>query len=176
MPRAVFGLILLVMCAVTTGAPAAALAYPVTRITPSFSSDRLGAGTSISVAGVTTDTSGGLPAPIQEAIFHLPPGLGVHTTGFQTCQPSVLTLEGPAGCPAGSIAGPLGSAIGKAPLGGSVITEPTTIQPFLAPPDASGHSRHRSSASRSRSGLRARGSSRSERTAEPGERRARSTV
>ncbi|HST56117.1 MAG TPA: hypothetical protein VLJ42_09520 [Solirubrobacteraceae bacterium] len=131
--------ICLILLACAAGCPVAALAYPTTQIAPAFSNNKLGAGTFVSFSGVTTNTTGGLPGPIHEAVIHLPLGLGVHTAGFATCSAGVLERDGPGACSAASKAGPLGSAVGKAPLGDSIVTEPVTIQPFLGPPDAQGH-------------------------------------
>ncbi|MFZ1153929.1 MAG: hypothetical protein WAN93_03380 [Solirubrobacteraceae bacterium] len=82
----------------------------------------------------------GSPDPVTEVFVHLPAGVGGTNSGFPTCSELTLETTGPAGCPAGSLAGPVGSIgldIEEGSLqGGHIVTNRVhttgTIQPVFA--------------------------------------------
>ncbi|MGO9489993.1 MAG: hypothetical protein ACLQBB_13325 [Solirubrobacteraceae bacterium] len=78
---------------------------------------------------------GGFPPPLVHVNVYLPAGVKLHTTGFPTCNPSVLepTGKGPKFCPKGSAAGPKGSVEGFVAFGKEVVPETATIESFYAP-------------------------------------------
>jgi hypothetical protein len=106
-------------------------------ISPAFTHDVLGAGTSVRFRVVNGDSVGGVPLPSRQAVIPLPPGLGVYTQGFATCDAATLASGGGSACPKGSHVG-TGSAVINAVLGSTLITEPASIDAYLGPPQ-SGH-------------------------------------
>jgi hypothetical protein len=130
MRRVWFGLAALVAAVLIVAA--VALAATTAAISPSFTHNALGAGTSVRFGVVNTDSAGGVPLPSSQAVIHLPPGLGVHTQGFATCSPAILASGGGSACPKGSHAG-TGSALINAVLGGTVINEPASVDAYLGP-------------------------------------------
>jgi hypothetical protein len=82
----------------------------------------------------------GSPDPVTEVFVHLPAGVGGTNSGFPTCSELTLETVGPEGCPAGSLAGPLGSIgldVEKGHLlAGHIVAERIhetgTIQPVFA--------------------------------------------
>jgi hypothetical protein len=118
---------------------------------PAFSpSQFLGEGSSMAAQFTFTGSEyHGSPDPVTEVVVHLPAGVGGTDAGFPTCPESVLSaLNGPgtAGCPAGSLAGPLGS-IGLDieegySLDGSIVShrehETGTVQPVFANEEETG--------------------------------------
>jgi len=78
--------------------------------TPAFGSGDLGEATTLSAAfSISGSEYHGSPAPVTEVAVHLPAGVGGSSAGFLTCSLLVLEAAGPSGCPAGSLAGPVGS-------------------------------------------------------------------
>jgi hypothetical protein len=77
----------------------------------------------------------GSPPPLEGINFFLPAGTRLHTSGFPTCKRSVLEPSGtgPAGCPRGSRAGPVGEVVGFVTLGGERVREKATLESFYAP-------------------------------------------
>lgn len=112
---------------------------------PAFSpSQFLGEGSTLDTQFTFTGTEyHGSPDPVTEVVVHLPVGVGGSSAGFPTCPAQILSEyygPGTAGCPAGSLAGPLGS-IGLDieegySLSGQIISkrvhETGTIQPVFA--------------------------------------------
>jgi len=78
---------------------------------------------------------GGVPPPLTHVNVYLPAGVKLHSSGFPTCNPSVLepSGKGPGACPKGSHAGPVGSGEGFVAFGKEVVPEKVTIQGFYAP-------------------------------------------
>ena len=116
---------------VTGTAPAPA--SPTVSFTPTFLTNALGHGT-IFTAALTisgSETPNG-PSPLKEVTVHLPAGVAGTSAGFATCERSALEANGPAGCPATSIAGPPGSVTFDVTLGGSTFEEHGTIQAIYA--------------------------------------------
>jgi hypothetical protein len=104
---------------------------------PAFSpSEFLGEGSTLNAQFTFTGSEyHGSPDPATEVVVHLPAGVGGTSAGFPTCSESTLYESGTAGCPAGSLAGPVGS-IGLDIESGGVVTERVhetgTIQPVFA--------------------------------------------
>jgi hypothetical protein len=78
---------------------------------------------------------GGFPPPLIGVNVYLPKFTKLHTAGFPTCP--VATLEpsgpGPAHCPKGSKAGPVGHVLGEVAFGKEIVPEEATIEPFYRP-------------------------------------------
>ena len=112
------------------GVVASASAAPVVTFRPSF-----GAGSQL---GQSTTWSGeltvsgseyhGTVAPLTKLLVHLPAGVGGSSVGFPVCDRATLENEGPTGCPAGSMAGSLGSVSFADAIGNQLVTETGTIQ------------------------------------------------
>lgn len=113
--------------------------------TPAFSpSQFLGEGSILDAQFTFMGTEyHGSPDPVTEVIVHLPAGVGGSSAGFPTCSELTLETAGPAGCPAGSLAGPLGSIgldieEGSSQSGTKRVHSTGTIQPVFANPEEAG--------------------------------------
>jgi Bacterial Ig-like domain (group 3) len=103
---------------------------------------RLGEGGSLSV-GVFFSGSEyyGQVAPLTGLTLRLPQGIGLHSAGFPTCSAETVREWGPIKCPAGSQAGPIGSArlavpfgtFGEELFGEATLEEQAEVFTFLAP-------------------------------------------
>jgi hypothetical protein len=98
----------------------------------SFSPDKLGAPTNLSVTGKFVSTTGGPPAPLSKIMFYTPAGMTIDTRGTGTCTAQKLEEVGPSACPADSRAG-FGGGMGLLELAKEVIHEPYTLDFFFAP-------------------------------------------
>jgi hypothetical protein len=116
--------------AATLVLPAAALATTSAAITVGLSPNKLGAGTKVNFTVTSTNSTGGMPAPSQQAVIHLPGGLKIDTDGFPVCTKATLDSKGPTGCPKGAQVGG-GSSVLVAQLGPQTITENATVQAFV---------------------------------------------
>jgi hypothetical protein len=76
---------------------------------------------------------GGFPPPLIGVTFSLPRGVKLHTKGFPTCPASTLepSGRGPAACPRGSAAGPVGKVLGIVAFGNERVS--ATLESFSAP-------------------------------------------
>lgn len=111
-------------------AASAAGAAPTDQIHPSFTQNKLGAGTDVSFRVVTSEVdNNGIPPQLLESVTYLPKGMGIHTKGFATCTPALLEEGGIEACPKASLAGPAGISHSIVVLAGEPLVEPTTIQP-----------------------------------------------
>jgi hypothetical protein len=75
----------------------------------------------------------GSPPPVIGVNFYLPKGTVLHTSGFPTCNPTVLEHSGPSSCPKGSQAGPKGTVLGFVTFGGERVEELTELYSFYKP-------------------------------------------
>jgi hypothetical protein len=100
-------------------------------IAPSFSPDRLGAGTAFTLA-IKFTSELGVPSPVRKAIVHLPAGLGINLRGIGTCSKTRLAARGPRACPPSSLVGS-GSAVLAGQLGLRVYKENATLTAFRGP-------------------------------------------
>ena len=96
----------------------------------------LGAGAAVKAEYTISGTEyGGFPPPLVGVNFYLPTGAKLHPGGFPTCP--LATLEpagrGPAGCPKGSAAGPVGTVLGIVSFGSERVPEEATLESFYAP-------------------------------------------
>jgi hypothetical protein len=132
---AVLALGLLALPAVAAAAPTVkfkAEAVPI----PGFphTGNILGAGAAVHAEYQIEGTEyGGFPPPIVGVNFYLPSGTKLHTTGFPTCEKSVLEQTGPSGCKKASEAGPIGNVLGIVSFGSERVEETATLQSFYAP-------------------------------------------
>jgi hypothetical protein len=98
----------------------------------SFTPDKLGAPTNLSVTAKFTSSAGTPPSPITKLTLYAPAGLAIEARGAGICTARVLALRGPGGCPPNSRAG-FGGGVGVVELPKSVIREPYTIDFFFGP-------------------------------------------
>ena len=98
----------------------------------SFTPNKLGAPTNLSITAKFTSTTGGIPSPITRLTLYAPAGLGIDARGAGTCTAIELSEHGPSACPANSRVG-FGGGVGVVELPNSVIREPFTIDFFFGP-------------------------------------------
>lgn len=121
-----------VIVAFITDRAAAIPSGPSVSMTPSFSPNALGEGTT-SVAALTISGTeyGGYPNPLTKVTLELPTGIAGSSVGFPTCTAATLESQGPSGCPAKSVAGPAEPVVMHPSFGGVTIEEQGTIQAFF---------------------------------------------
>jgi hypothetical protein len=105
----------------------------------SFSPDRLGASTNLSLNAKLLSNTAGPPPPITKFVLYAPAGLGIDTRGAGTCAVVVLKQNGPSGCPTNSRAG-FGGGMAALELPNETIHAPYTLDFFFAPRE-NGHLR-----------------------------------
>jgi hypothetical protein len=112
----------------------AAVAWATNTLTvnESFTPDRLGASTNLSITAEFSSTTGVPPSPITRLTLYAPAGVAIDARGAGTCSASKLTERGPSGCPANSRAG-FGGGVGLLQLPKSVIRERYTLDFFFGP-------------------------------------------
>jgi hypothetical protein len=96
----------------------------------SFTPDKLGAPTNLSITAKFASTTGGPPSPITRLTLYAPGGLAIDARGAGTCTATKLTEHGPSGCPANSRAG-FGGGVGLLELPKAIIREPYTLDFFF---------------------------------------------
>jgi hypothetical protein len=111
---------------------AVALAADSLVVHESFTPDKLGAPTNLSITAKFTSSAGTPPSPITKLTLYAPAGLAIEARGAGTCTASALTQRGPSGCPSNSRAG-FGGGVGVVELPNSVIREPYTLDFFFGP-------------------------------------------
>jgi hypothetical protein len=95
---------------------------------------RLGEGTSYTTELTLSGSEyHGHVDPLTGLTVHLPAGVGVSSAGFPTCSKFTLEQFTPAGCPAGSLAGPVGSLKLVLYFGTEAIEEEATVQAVFGP-------------------------------------------
>jgi len=117
-----------VLCA----GPAAARAANQLTLAPQLSGT-LGGNGRLSIVMTNTNTTGGLPSPLDGPFFaELPAGLTYNVDDFPTCSAAVIeaAVGTPPSCPAGSEIGSGTAHIG-AELGGTSLNEPAVLDAFL---------------------------------------------
>ena len=118
----------LAICACSAGKADAAQSA---KLQVSLSPDRPGASTTIAFGFQITAPGNALPGALTLLDVHLPPGMGVDTSGLATCAPSALA-HGPQGCSRNSQVGS-GSVDVKVPLGNVIRPEIAALTVFNAP-------------------------------------------
>jgi hypothetical protein len=113
-------------------APGVALASTAASIHASFSPDRLGASTAVTLAFRFSAGEEGVPQPLRGVVVHLPAGLGVSLRGVRVCARARLLSKGPPGCPPSSLLG-RGTATVEVHAGSQTLPEQTTISTFRGP-------------------------------------------
>jgi hypothetical protein len=98
----------------------------------SFSPNKLGSPTNLSVTGKFSSTSSAPPSPISKITAYLPAGVAIDARGAGTCNARKLEEAGPTACPADSRAG-FGGGMGLLELAKEIIREPFTVDIFFAP-------------------------------------------
>ncbi len=125
------------------GLPAAASAAPSVTFKPTVipipkfphTGNILGAGAGVQAEFTITgtDSTGGVPSQLRKVVVDLPTGTKISVQGFTTCASSTLESSGPEGCPKSSVASPIGTAVAEAPIGGTTVRVPGTLEAFLSP-------------------------------------------
>ncbi len=101
---------------------------------PAFSYGGLGEGTVFTAELAFTGTEyHGTAFPSSHVTIQLPAGVGGTQSGFPTCERATLEASGPAGCPPGSMAGPVGSIGFVSDVAAELLPETGTIQAIFAP-------------------------------------------
>ena len=98
----------------------------------SFTPDKLGSPTNLSITAKFSSTSGGPPSPITKLTLYAPGGLAIDARGAGVCVAAKLGARGPSACPSNSRAG-FGGGIGLLELSKTIIREPYTLDFFFAP-------------------------------------------
>jgi hypothetical protein len=124
-----------------TGLTAAAVAWAGETLTvhASFSPDKLGASTNLSLSADFVSSTGHTPSPITKFTLYAPAGIGIDLRGAGTCTTVTLEQRGPGGCPANSRAG-FGGGVGVLELPKETIRSSYTLDFFFAPKER-GHLR-----------------------------------
>jgi hypothetical protein len=97
----------------------------------SFSPDRLGASTNLSLTASFDSSTEDPPSPVERITLYGPAGMGVDVRGAGTCAAAILEQKGPRGCPADSRAG-FGGGVGALELPGETVHVPYTLDLFFA--------------------------------------------
>jgi hypothetical protein len=96
--------------------------------------NRLGAGAEIEAQATISGTEyGGYPSPLVGMNIYAPSGVKITPTGFGSCAPSTLEVDGPAACSRSSRAGPTGEGLGVVAFGGEPVDEKVSIHEFFSP-------------------------------------------
>jgi hypothetical protein len=124
------------------GLPAAASAAPTVTFNPTIipipkfpgTGNFLGAGAGVqAVFKITgTESTGGVPSQLRKVVVDLPTGTKIQPKGFTQCAAATLESSGPEGCPKSSVASPIGTVVAEAPIGGTTVRVPGTLQAFLS--------------------------------------------
>ena len=96
----------------------------------------LGAGAAVELElGISGTEYGGYPPPVQSVELFMPRGVVLHPADFPTCPIAVLepTGQGASACPAGSAAGPVGTALTRVAFGSQIVPETAAIEAFYEP-------------------------------------------
>jgi hypothetical protein len=122
------------LAALLLATPAGALARPTLHLAASFSPERLGRGTTVTVSLRIAYARGVLPLPVSDVRLSYPAGLGLATSdlGLETCAPSALAARGASACPRDSLMGS-GVARVQVPFGPRLVGETAPIAIFSQP-------------------------------------------
>jgi hypothetical protein len=120
----------LIATAIGLALPGAASAQtaPSATVTAKMTPNVAGKPTSIRFGFSVKMADGSVPAPLTNALVHLP-NIKVDTKGLKVCSRGTLEARGPSGCPAGSKVG-TGTAHASALLGGTLVNEPAKVTAF----------------------------------------------
>jgi hypothetical protein len=129
--RALLGMLLGGSCLLLA---AAAWAADTLIVHESFTPDKLGASTNLSITAKFVSTTGSPSSPITKLTLYAPAGLALDTHGAATCTATKLAERGPGDCPADSRVG-FGGGVALLELPKTTIREPYTLDFFLAPPE-----------------------------------------
>ncbi len=98
----------------------------------SFTPDKLGAATNLSVTANFISATGAASSPITKLTLYAPAGMAVDAHGAGTCTATRLRERGPSGCPPNSRAG-FGGGVAVLALPQGPIRVPYTLDFFFAP-------------------------------------------
>jgi hypothetical protein len=125
---------LAVASALCAGSPSSAWAVESATISASFSPEKLGAPTAISLS-FQVRSAGSIPSPLTGIDLRFPGSLGFATSGLgvAACGPELLQARGPAACPPDSLMG-TGSALTRFQIGPERFQERASIAIVAGPP------------------------------------------
>jgi len=125
--------------AAANASPGLSEAAGAVKLAVSFSPERLGGGTTVSLGFQISTPSGQTPSPLTSIELLYPGNLGIASSslGLETCSPTSLEQNGLAGCPANSLMG-RGSALVAVPFGPRILLEQASIT-LLSGPVQNGH-------------------------------------
>jgi len=98
----------------------------------SFTPDRLGAPTNLSLTANFISSTGAPTSPIDRLTLYAPAGMAIDTRGASTCNPNRLRERGPSGCPLDSRAG-FGGGVAAFAFPKETVRESFTLDFFFAP-------------------------------------------
>lgn len=113
------------------GSCGSAVAQQIVKLRASFSPERLGTPTTISIAFRISSVPAGDSLPLTNVSVLLPDEMGLATSGLglENCALSRLEAFGPSGCPANALMG-RGTASAEIPIGGEDIVESAQVELF----------------------------------------------
>jgi hypothetical protein len=129
-PRIRIAVAAFLVCGCLLGAAVAWAAETLT-VHASFTPDRLGAPTNLSLAANFVSSTAGPPSPVTRFTLYAPAGMEVDVRGAGTCAAATLEQLGPSGCPTDSRAG-FGGGVGVLELPRETVREPYTLDFFFA--------------------------------------------
>jgi hypothetical protein len=97
----------------------------------SFTPDRAGAPTNLSLTADFASSGAQPPSPVTKFELYAPAGMGVDLRGAGTCTEATLETKGPSYCPADSRAG-FGGGVGVLEFPGETLRAPYTLDFFFA--------------------------------------------
>lgn len=95
-----------------------------------FTPDRLGAATNLSITATFASSADVPPAPVSKLTLYAPAGLQIRARGAGTCTEALLERHGPPGCPADSRVG-FGGGVAVLAFPGELVHEPFTLDFFF---------------------------------------------
>jgi hypothetical protein len=98
----------------------------------SFSPDRLGASTAVTLSFRFSEGEEGVPEPLSGMVVELPGGLGVNLRAVAICPKARLQSQGPSGCPPGSLLG-RGSGVLEIRPASQTLPEQVSMSAFRGP-------------------------------------------
>jgi hypothetical protein len=112
-------------------ATAVAWAGETLTVHASFTPDRAGAPTNLSLTASFLSSSAHAPSPVTKFELYAPAGMGIDLRGAGTCASATLETKGPSRCPEDSRAG-FGGGVGILEFPGETVREPYTLDFFFA--------------------------------------------
>lgn len=114
--------------------PAGVGAAPRLHLSAAFAPERLGRGSTVTVAFRIAYSAGASPRPVTDVRLLYPAGLGLGSSelGLEACDPAALEARGASACPQDSLMGS-GQATVAVPFGPRLVAETAPIRIFSQP-------------------------------------------